>query len=74
MESPTPHSADTPQRVAALMFNLGLPTRDVFEVLGSSIGLLGATRVAVPAHGTGYRPPMPADGTIRRPNSQRRAA
>jgi hypothetical protein len=73
MENRTPHSADTPRRVAALMFNLGLPTREVFGVLGSSIGFLGATRVAVSAHRTGYQPPMPAE-TIRRPNPQRRAA
>jgi hypothetical protein len=73
MENPTPHSADPSRRVAELMFNLGLPTRDVFGVLGSSIGLLGATRVAVPAHGIGHQPPMPAE-TIRRPSSQRRAA
>jgi hypothetical protein len=73
MENRTPHSADTPRRVAELMFNLGLPTREVFAALGSSIGFLGATRVAVSAHRTGYQPPMPAQ-TIRRPNSQRRAA
>ena len=73
MDNRTPHSADTPRRVAALMFNLGLPTREVLGVLGSSIGLLGATRVAVSVHRTGNQPPKPAE-TIRRPNSQRRAA